>query len=126
MTQRGEPGVDAAETGLQRDRRPDAPGGDYPLGTTATELRDLLVALGHHSATIVGHSLGGGIAPQFACQFPESVNRLALISSGGLGPQRTPALRAATLPGAATVVAGMALVPGDHRAVPVHRGDHDF
>jgi pimeloyl-ACP methyl ester carboxylesterase len=89
----------------------DAPGGDYSIGAYAAALRDLLVALGHRSATIVGHSLGGGIALQFAYQFPERTDRLGLISSGGLGPQLTPALRAATLPGAATVVAGMALVP---------------
>ena len=89
----------------------DAPGGDYSLGAYAAALRDLLVALGHRSATIIGHSLGGGIALQFAYQFPERTDRLGLISSGGLGPQLTPALRAATLPGAATVVAGMARVP---------------
>jgi hypothetical protein len=61
--------------------------------------------------TVVGHSLGGGIALQFAYQFPERSERLVLISSGGLGPQLTPMLRAATLPGAQTVVAGLALVP---------------
>jgi pimeloyl-ACP methyl ester carboxylesterase len=88
-----------------------APAGDYSLGALATSLRDLLVVLGHSSATVVGHSLGGGIALQFAYQFPERSDRLVLISSGGLGPQLTPMLRAATLPGAQTVVAGLAQVP---------------
>ncbi|MBB2947152.1 pimeloyl-ACP methyl ester carboxylesterase [Actinoplanes lutulentus] len=89
----------------------DAPAGDYSLGALAAALRDLLVVLGHSSATVIGHSLGGGIALQFAYQFPERTERLVLISSGGLGPQLTPMLRAATLPGAQTVVAGLALMP---------------
>jgi pimeloyl-ACP methyl ester carboxylesterase len=88
-----------------------APAGDYSLGAHASALRDLLVALGHRTATIIGHSLGGGIAMQFAYQFPDRVDRLILISSGGLGPHVTPMLRAATLPGADTVVAGLARLP---------------
>jgi pimeloyl-ACP methyl ester carboxylesterase len=78
-----------------------APGaGDYSLGALATGLRDLLVALGHQRATLVGHSLGGGIAMQFAYQFPEITERLVLVSSGGLGPEVSAVLRAAALPGA--------------------------
>jgi pimeloyl-ACP methyl ester carboxylesterase len=88
-----------------------APAGDYSLGAHATALRDLLLSLGLESATIVGHSLGGGIAMQFAHQFPERTQRLVLISSGGLGPQLTLALRAATLPAAESVVAALALLP---------------
>ena len=89
----------------------DAPAGDYSLGAHASALRDLLIVLGHRSATIIGHSLGGGIAMQFAYQFPDRTDRLVLISSGGLGPQLTPILRAATLPGAETVVAGLSHLP---------------
>jgi pimeloyl-ACP methyl ester carboxylesterase len=76
------------------------PRGDYSLGAYATGLRDLLEALEIPSATIVGHSLGGGIAMQFAYQFPERCERLVLVDSGGLGPEVTALLRAATLPGA--------------------------
>jgi pimeloyl-ACP methyl ester carboxylesterase len=75
-------------------------GGDYSLGSLASGLRDLLLALGHERATLVGHSLGGGVALQFTYQFPEMVERLALVSSGGLGPDVSPILRAAALPGA--------------------------
>jgi pimeloyl-ACP methyl ester carboxylesterase len=89
----------------------DAPAGDYSIGAHASALRDLLVALGHRSATIVGHSLGGGVAMQFAYQFPDRTDRLVLISSGGLGTQVSPVLRAVTLPGAETVVAGVARLP---------------
>jgi pimeloyl-ACP methyl ester carboxylesterase len=87
------------------------PAGDYSLGAHASALRDLLVALGHPSATVVGHSLGGGVAMQFAYQFPDRISRLVLVSSGGLGPEVTPMLRAATLPGAEAVVAGLATLP---------------
>jgi len=86
-----------------------APGsGDYSLGALATGLRDLLVVLGHDRATLVGHSLGGGIAMQFAYQFPEMTERLVLVSSGGLGPEVSPVLRAAALPGAGLFIAATA------------------
>jgi pimeloyl-ACP methyl ester carboxylesterase len=75
-------------------------GGDYSLGGLAGGLRDLMLALGHERATLVGHSLGGGVALQFTYQFPEMVERLALVSSGGLGPEVGMILRAAALPGA--------------------------
>ncbi|MEY2443280.1 MAG: hypothetical protein QOJ46_2706 [bacterium] len=80
------------------------PRGDYSLGANASLLRDLMVALGHERATIVGHSLGGGIAMQIAYQFPDRVERLVLVSSGGLGRQVTPMLRAVALPGAEYVL----------------------
>jgi pimeloyl-ACP methyl ester carboxylesterase len=80
------------------------PPGDYSLGGYANGLRDLLDALGHPSATIVGHSLGGGIAMQFAYQFPERCDRLVLVSSGGLGTEVSPLLRVATIPGADLVI----------------------
>jgi pimeloyl-ACP methyl ester carboxylesterase len=75
-------------------------GGDYSLGSLAAGLRDVLATLGHDRATLVGHSLGGGIAMQFSYQFPEMTERLVLVSSGGLGLEVNPVLRAASLPGA--------------------------
>jgi pimeloyl-ACP methyl ester carboxylesterase len=97
---------------------PDLPGhgmsgggpGDYSLGNLASGLRDLLLSLGHERATLVGHSLGGGIAMQFAYQFPEMVERLVLVSSGGLGPEVSPVLRAAALPGADLFIGATASV----------------
>ena len=61
------------------------PRGDYSLGAHAAAIRDLLTTIGVERATIVGHSLGGGVAMQFFYQFPQRTERLALISSGGLG-----------------------------------------
>jgi pimeloyl-ACP methyl ester carboxylesterase len=80
------------------------PRGDYSLGAFASGIRDLLLALGHDGATVVGHSLGGGIAMQFAYQYPERCERLVLVSSGGLGREVHLLLRAATLPGSELVL----------------------
>jgi pimeloyl-ACP methyl ester carboxylesterase len=80
------------------------PRGDYSLGAYASGLRDLIAVLGIRKVTVVGHSLGGGIAMQFAYQFPERLDRLALVDSGGLGEEVSLALRAATLPGAEFVL----------------------
>jgi pimeloyl-ACP methyl ester carboxylesterase len=76
------------------------PRGDYSLGAHASGVRDVLTALGIERVTVVGHSLGGGIAMQFAYQFPERTERLVLVSSGGLGREVHLLLRAAALPGA--------------------------
>src|ERR1700741_2859292 len=78
--------------------------GDYSLGAHAASIRDLLSVLGIDRATIVGHSLGGGVAMQFFYQFPQRTERLVLVSSGGLGREVSPLLRGAALPGAGAVV----------------------
>ncbi len=62
------------------------PRSDYSLGAFAVLLRDLLDELGVARATVVGHSLGGGVAMQFVYQHPDYCERLVLIGSGGLGP----------------------------------------
>jgi pimeloyl-ACP methyl ester carboxylesterase len=80
------------------------PRGDYSLGAHASGARDVLTALGIERATVVGHSLGGGIAMQFAYQFPERTERLALVSSGGLGQDVSPLLRSAAMPGASALL----------------------
>lgn len=74
-------------------------GGDQSLGALASSLRDVLLTLGHDRATIVGHSLGGGVAMQFAYQFPQSCDRLVLVSAGGLGRDVALFLRALAFPG---------------------------
>jgi pimeloyl-ACP methyl ester carboxylesterase len=96
-------------------------GGDYSIGALAAGLRDLLLALGHERATIVGHSLGGGVAMQLSYQFPEMVERLVLVSSGGLGPEVSPVLRAAALPGADLFIAATAGI-GRRIGAPLGRG----
>ncbi len=80
------------------------PVGDYSLGAHAAILRDLIDRLGIDRVTLVGHSLGGGIAMQFCYLFPERVEALVLVSTGGLGRTVSPLLRSATLPGAELVL----------------------
>ncbi len=80
------------------------PRGDYSLGAFAAFLRDLLRELDVESATIVGQSLGGGVAMQFTYQHPEYCERLILIGSGGLGPDVNWTLRLLSAPGAELVL----------------------
>jgi pimeloyl-ACP methyl ester carboxylesterase len=84
--------------------RSDKPAGDYSLGAFASTLRDLLVALGPEHATMVGQSLGGGVAMQLAYQYPERCERLVLVGSGGLGREVNPLLRYLSLPGSEAVL----------------------
>nr|WP_218891044.1 alpha/beta hydrolase [Actinomycetospora corticicola] len=76
----------------------DKPRGDYSIGAYANGMRDLLSVLDVDRATLVGHSLGGGVAMQFAYQYPERTERLVLVGAGGVAQSVTPALRAASLP----------------------------
>ena len=82
----------------------DKPRGDYSLGAFASSLRDLLHKLDHEDVTVVGHSLGGGVAMQFAYMYPEHCERIVLVGSGGLGRDVSWALRAATVPGAELIL----------------------
>ena len=86
------------------------------MGGYANGMRDLLTVLGIDRVTVVGHSLGGGVAMQFAYQFPERTERVALIAPGGLGREVTPIIRAVTLPGFHTAM-GLATLPGVRHAV---------
>ncbi|BBH18378.1 putative hydrolase [Nocardioides baekrokdamisoli] len=87
------------------------PRADYSVAGYANGMRDLLTVLGVDKATVVGHSFGGGVAAQFAYQFPERTERLVLVDSGGMGKEVTPLIRAYTLPLSMTVVA-LATLPG--------------
>jgi len=80
------------------------PRGDYSLGAFAVWLRDFLDELGISRATIVGQSLGGGVAMQFVYQHPDYCQRLILISSGGLGPDVGWTLRLLSAPGAELIL----------------------
>lgn len=76
------------------------PRSDYSLGAFAVGLRDLLDELGVTQVTVVGQSLGGGVAMQFVYQHPDYCRRLVLISSGGLGQDVGWTLRLLSAPGA--------------------------
>jgi pimeloyl-ACP methyl ester carboxylesterase len=83
----------------------DKPRADYSIGGFANGVRDLMVVLGVERATVVGHSLGGGVALQFAYQYPHLVERLVLVASGGLGAEVNPVLRLASIPGTSAAIA---------------------
>ena len=91
---------------------PDLPGhgnsanplGDYSLGSHASSMRDLLHLLSIERVTVVGHSFGGGVAMQFAYQFPGRCERLVLVDAGGLGREVNWILRLATMPAAEYVM----------------------
>jgi pimeloyl-ACP methyl ester carboxylesterase len=97
------------------------PVGDYSLSAHAATMRDLLDRLGIDRVTLVGHSLGGGIAMQFYYLFPERVERLVLVASGGLGREVNLVLRSATLPGAEWVLPVIASTWVQARAEAVGR-----
>ena len=87
----------------------DKPRADYSVAAYANGMRDLLAVLGIERATLVGHSFGGGVAMQFAYQFPECTERLVLVSTGGVGREVNPVLRAAALPGADLMLSALKL-----------------
>jgi pimeloyl-ACP methyl ester carboxylesterase len=93
----------------------DKPRADYSLGGYANGMRDLLTVLDIERATVVGHSFGGGVAMQFAYQFPERTERLVIVASGGLGPEVSPFIRAISTPGYHQVMGALTL-PGIRHA----------
>ncbi len=87
------------------------PRGDYSVAAYANGMRDLLDVLGFDKATVVGHSLGGGVAAQLAYQHPTRVERLALVASGGVAREVNPFLRLASTPIADVVLPLLRLGP---------------
>jgi pimeloyl-ACP methyl ester carboxylesterase len=96
----------------------DKPNADYSLPAFANGMRDLLAVLGIDRVTVVGHSFGGGVAMQFAYQYPELVERVVLVSAGGVSKDVSFALRLAAMPMGAEAL-GMLRAPG---VMPVMRG----
>jgi pimeloyl-ACP methyl ester carboxylesterase len=78
----------------------DKPRADYSVAAYANGMRDLLSVLDIDRVTVVGHSLGGGVAAQFAYTFPERCERLVLVGTGGIARGVSPLLRLAAAPNA--------------------------
>jgi pimeloyl-ACP methyl ester carboxylesterase len=82
----------------------DKPDNDYLLIDFVDSLAAFMDALGLPSATLCGHSFGGAISMFFGTRHPERVERVVLVSAGGLGREVHPVLRAAALRVAPTVL----------------------
>jgi len=89
--------------------RSDKPRGDYSIAAYANAMRDLISVLGVDRVTVVGHSLGGGVAMQFAYQYPERCERLVLVASGGVCAEVNTLLRLAAVPNAELVLSLISL-----------------
>ncbi|WP_066914034.1 alpha/beta fold hydrolase [Mycobacterium interjectum] len=89
----------------------DKPHADYSLPAFANGMRDLLAVLGIDRVTVVGHSFGGGVAMQFAYQYPQLVERIVLVSAGGVAKDVSLALRLAAMPLGAEAL-GVLRAPG--------------
>lgn len=90
----------------------DKPRADYSVAAYANGMRDLMEVLGIDRATIVGHSLGGGVAGQIAYQYPDRCERLVLVATGGVGRDVAPILRIAAAPFAEFAIPPLQLPPG--------------
>lgn len=99
----------------------DRPRADYGVGAYACGMRDLLAVLGIDQVSVVGHSLGGGVAMQFAYQFPTRVQRIVLVAAGGVGRGVHPVLRMAAAPGSELVMKLATLGPTRAISKPVVR-----
>lgn len=94
----------------------DRPRADYSIAAFANGMRDLLAFLGVDRVSVVGHSLGGGVAGQFAYQFPEMIERIAYVAPGGVDHDVSPLLRLLSLPFAEQIVSLTAL-PGSKQVL---------
>jgi len=76
--------------------KPDAPYGEAYFAET---IRGFLDAVGLQRVMLVGNSMGGAVSLRFAREAPERVDRLVLVSSGGLGRGINPRVRLLSVPG---------------------------
>jgi pimeloyl-ACP methyl ester carboxylesterase len=99
----------------------DKPPIEYKIQTWVEFLDRFMQALKIPKATIVGNSLGGWIAVDFACQHPEKVSHLIIADAAGWRPLNMPPPLAATLNDASIAGIRQALetMLFERRAIPV-------
>jgi pimeloyl-ACP methyl ester carboxylesterase len=76
----------------------DKPEAAYSLTYQAQFLKDFMDTLRIERASLIGSSMGGGVALQFSLLFPERVEKLVLVNSFGLGKEIAIALRLIAFP----------------------------
>ena len=78
--------------------RSEKPGPSFSPFDYTPFLDDFINALNIDGVSLVGQSLGGGIALHYAIQFPKKVNKLVLVDNAGLGKEVIWTLRLMSLP----------------------------
>lgn len=73
--------------------------GPRQIADLACFVTEFMAAVGIERAHLVGHSLGGAVSARLALMFPRMADKLALVSSAGLGQELGLALRLAAIPG---------------------------
>jgi 4,5:9,10-diseco-3-hydroxy-5,9,17-trioxoandrosta-1(10),2-diene-4-oate hydrolase len=63
----------------------DKPSAPYTLSFLAQFVADFMESQDIRRASVIGHSLGGGVALKLALEHAEKVDKLVLVSSAGLG-----------------------------------------
>jgi pimeloyl-ACP methyl ester carboxylesterase len=76
----------------------DRPEASYSLTYQAEFLDSFLVTLNIGTATLIGNSMGGGVALEFTRLYPDRVDKLVLVDSMGFGKDISPGIRLITLP----------------------------
>jgi pimeloyl-ACP methyl ester carboxylesterase len=76
----------------------DCPDASYSLAYQAEFLRGFMAALSLDTATLIGNSMGGGVALEFTRLYPDRVDRLVLVDSMGFGAEISLGIRLITLP----------------------------
>jgi pimeloyl-ACP methyl ester carboxylesterase len=76
----------------------DYPVASYTLAYQAEFLASFMTALAIKSATLIGNSMGGGVALEFTRWYPDRVDRLVLVDSMGFGSEISLGIRLITLP----------------------------
>jgi pimeloyl-ACP methyl ester carboxylesterase len=76
----------------------DYPDRSYSLADQAEFLRGFMAALAIDKATLIGNSMGGGVALEFTRLYPDRVDKLVLVDSMGFGKEISLGIRLITLP----------------------------
>jgi pimeloyl-ACP methyl ester carboxylesterase len=82
----------------------DYPDADYSLTYQANFLHGFMAALSIDKATLIGNSMGGGVALQFTKMYPDRVEKLVLVDSMGFGREISIGIRLITLPAIITLL----------------------
>jgi pimeloyl-ACP methyl ester carboxylesterase len=100
------------------------PDASYSLPYQAEFLHGFMSALEIDAATLIGNSMGGGVALEFTRLYPDRVDKLVLVDSMGLGKEISLGIRLITLPAIVDLLRpGRWMIPGILRSNFHHSTD---